>query len=203
MLTRQPALPARRSAQRRSEGGRLRRSVVPGRVRIPAAVTAALIVGVLSGCGFHLRGSGGGETLSAVLPAVRVVPAGAAANDPFTVAIRNALAAAGTKVVAATNAPALVLLGENIQTRVAAVNTATAKASAYLLLYRTRFRLDGPRRIAAQSISLQRIYSFDPTQVLAREQQEQELMRDMRSDAARQIVRRLARLLAAPANKES
>lgn len=171
-----------------------------GRVESVRQLAAlALAVYALAGCGFHLRGTGVGASLSTVLPAVRVVPPGSAAYDPFTVAVRDALTQAGTRVVTDPKAPALVLTGETSTIRVAAVNTVTAKVSEYLLQYRTGFRLTGLRPVAAQSIHLQRVYSFDPAQVLAREQQEQELMRDMRSDAAQQIVRRLARLLAAPA----
>lgn len=150
---------------------------------------------LLVSCGFHLRGTGG-AMLPAALATLRVVPATAAANDPFTVAVREAVTQAGAKIVTASDAPALVLLGEKTETRVAAVSTATAKASQYVLLYSASFRLEGPQPLPMQTIRLQRSYSFDPTQVLAREQQQQELLRDMRSDAAQQIVRRLARAAA-------
>jgi LPS-assembly lipoprotein len=165
-----------------------------------AAVLAfgVLAVHVLGGCGFHLRGTGDGAALPASLEAVRVVSATQLANDPFTVAVRAALTQAGASVVDAPEAPAVVLLGEQTETRVASVSTATAKASGYILLYSAGFRLDGPRPMAAQTIRLQRTYTFDPTQVLAREQQERELLRDMRRDAAQQIVRRLARAAAPP-----
>ena len=119
-----------------------------------------------------------------------------ALEKPFTVAVREALIQAGAKIVTTPDAPAVVLSGEQVETRVASVSTTTAKASEYLLLYSAGFRLDGPRPIAAQTIRLQRSFSFNPTQVLAREQQQQELLQDMRRDAARQIVRRLARAAA-------
>jgi LPS-assembly lipoprotein len=163
------------------------------RSMIVAAVVVS--VAVFAGCGFHLRGSGG-AMLPPDLSTIRVVPATAAANDPFTVAVRDAVTQAGAKIVTAPEAPALVLLGEKTETRVSAVSTATAKASQYLLLYSASFRVEGPQPIPAQTIRLQRSYSFNPTQVLAREQQEQELLRDMRRDAAQQIVRRLARAAA-------
>ena len=163
---------------------------------VPLAALSLLIVS----CGFHLRGVGGGATLPASLSSVRVVPSSAAANDPFTVAVREALVQAGAKIVSTTDAPAVVLLGEQVETRVASVSTTTAKASEYLLLYSAGFRLDGPQSIAAQTIRLQRSYSFNPTQVLAREQQQQQLLRDMRRDAAQQIVRRLARAATTQSN---
>jgi len=147
----------------------------------------------LSGCGFHLRGTGAAASLPASLSTIRVVMAGPAANEPLAVAVREALTQAGAQVVEANAVATLALLGERVESRVASVSTATAKATAYLLQYSAGFRLDGPHAVPAQTIRLQRDYSFDPTQVLAKEQQEQELLRDMRRDAAQQIVRRLAR----------
>ena len=165
---------------------------------VPVLVLAILGTCALEGCGFHLRGTGGGAELPASLSEVRVVSATPLANDPLTVAVRAALAQSGGRVVSTPGVPAVVLMGEQTESRVASVSTATAKASGYLLLYSVSFKLDGPQPIAPQTIRLQRTYTFDPTQVLAREQQEQELLRDMRRDAAQQIVRRLARAAAAP-----
>jgi len=156
---------------------------------------------LLVSCGFHLRGTGTGASLPASLAVVRVVSSTPLANDPFTVAVRAALAQAGASIVDAPEAPAVVLLGEQTETRVASVSTATAKASGYLVVYSASFRLDGPQPLAVQTIRLQRSYSFDPNQVLAREQQEQELLRDMRRDAAQQMVRRLARASASSGAK--
>lgn len=157
----------------------------------------ALLALALVSCGFHLRGTGDGVVLPAALKSVRIVAPGPAENEPLTIAAREALMQAGAQVVEAAEAPAVVLLGEQIESRVVSVSTATAKANQYLLLYSASFRLDGPVPVAAQTVRLQREYSFDPTQVLAREQQEQELLGDMRRDAAQQIVRRLARAVAA------
>jgi len=179
--------------------------MTPARNWVPAfagTIFMTVITAMNIGCGFHLRGTGGGAVLPESLAAVRVISATQLANDPFTVAVRAALTQAGASVVDAPEAPAVVLLGEQTETRVASVSTATAKASGYLLLYSASFKLDGSRPIAAQTIRLQRTYTFDPTQVLAREQQERELLRDMRRDAAEQIVRRLART-AAPLVKPS
>jgi len=155
---------------------------------------------LLLGCGFHLRGSGSGEMLPASLTTIRLVSPGAAANAPLTVAVRDALMQAGAQIVQTGDAPTLTLVGETTSTRVASVRITTAKANEYLLLYTATFRLDGPQAIAPQTIRLQRDYSFDPTQVIAKEQQERELLRDMRRDAAQQIVRRLARASAAPSS---
>lgn len=130
--------------------------------------------------------------LPSSLASVRVVASGPAENEPLTEAVRQALTRAGATLTEANDAPTLVLLGERIETRVASVSPATAKATEYLLLYSAGFRLEGRQPVAAQTVRLQRDYSFDPAQVLAKEQQERELVGNLRQEAAQQIVRRLA-----------
>ena len=168
----------------------------------PSRTSATLLLLVLAtpvlvACGFHLRGSAGSVALPPSLKDIRVVAPGPTENEPLTVAVREALTQAGANLVEAPGAPALTLLGEQIETRVASVSTTTAKATQYLLQYSASFRLDAPKPLAAQTVRLQRDYAFDPNQVLAKEQREQELLRDMRREAAQQIVRRLARGVAA------
>ncbi len=157
------------------------------RVAASGAVALALVA-----CGFHLRGAGGNAVLPVSLAAIRVAVSGPTADPPLAAAVRQALVQAGAKVVEAGDVPTLVLLGEEVDSRVASVNPATAKASGYVLHYSAGFRLDGPRPIAPQTVRLQRDYSFDPGQVLGQEQQERDLLSNMRQEAAREIVRRLA-----------
>lgn len=158
-----------------------------GRVAVAAALVAAL-----AACGFHLRGSGGAAVLPASLSTVRVVAENLEPYHPLAQAVRQALTAAGAKLTEAAEAPTLVLVREQLETRVAAVSGTTAKATDYLLLYGATFRFDGARALPAQTIRLQRDYAFDPQQVLAKEQQERELLANMRHEAAQQIVRRVA-----------
>lgn len=131
--------------------------------------------------------------LPASLSSVRVVMAGPAANEPLAVAVREALAQAGARVVDSADAPALALLEERVESQVASVRTATAKAGEYTLRYAASFRLDGPQPVPPQTVRLQRDYTFDPNNVLAKEREERELLHDMRREAAQQIVRRVAR----------
>ena len=68
------------------------------------------------------------------------------------------------------------------------------RVSEFLLRYRVLFRLtDSKNRehIPASEIVLQRDFSFSDDQALAKEAEEALLYRDMRSDAVRQLVRRL------------
>lgn len=167
-------------------------------VALARAGFAALVL-IAAGCGFHLRGIGGSAALPPSLSALRVAKTRGGANDPITVAVRDALTASGARIVETGTLPTLTLLDERVDSQVAAVRTTTAKAAEYTLRYSVSFQLEGPQPVPLQTIRLQRDYSFDPNQVLAKEREERELLRDMRDDAAQQIVRRLARAAAAPA----
>ncbi len=164
-----------------------------GSARTIAGTTIMTVFAItIAGCGFHLRGSGG-AMLPPSLAAVRVVMAGPGVNEPLAVAVRQAITQAGARVVESPGAPTLSLVRESVDSQVASVRTATGKASEYTLRYAATFRLDGPQPVAEQTVRLQRDYSFDPDRVLAKEQEERELLNNMRRDAAQQIVRRLAR----------
>ena len=56
------------------------------------------------------------------------------------------------------------------------------------------FRLDDPdgtNRVVQQSINLRRQYRFDPNLTLSKADEEARLVREMRQDAVRQMLRRL------------
>ena len=64
----------------------------------------------------------------------------------------------------------------------------------YQLIKRVQFRLrdkDGIDWMPSGEIVIRRAYTFNETQVLARDLQEQRLLREMQTDAVQQIVRRL------------
>jgi LPS-assembly lipoprotein len=152
---------------------------------------------VLSGCGFHLRGLDR-AVLPAELAELRVVVQDSvAAHDPLLAAMREALTArADARITDRADAPVLVLSGERAVSQVLSVGT-TGKVSEYLLRYEVSFRLldaEGKERLAPQTIRLQRSYTFDPLNVLAKEREEKDLAHEMRTDAAGQIVRRLSRV---------
>ena len=148
---------------------------------------------LLSACGFHLRGQE-----SAQLPAsLATLHISAATYAPLTVELRNALKGqAGIRLVEGLDASAatLILGGEQIQSQVQAIDIA-GKVSVYLLNYSVTFSLngaDGKVRLPAQTIKLQREYTFDKLSVLAKEREDEFLRQEMRRDAVQQILRRLA-----------
>jgi LPS-assembly lipoprotein len=74
---------------------------------------------------------------------------------------------------------------------------ASGKVNAYLVKYELSFNVvdaAGEPLLLPQTLRLQRDYRFNPLNVLAKEQEEETLRRELRRDALYQIVRRLARL---------
>jgi LPS-assembly lipoprotein len=152
---------------------------------------------VLSGCGFHLRGTSA-VSLPPQLSVMRVTMGGAT-YPPLLVEVRNAMLSLGSvKLTDDVSAavPVLLLSGESIQSQVLAMDSA-GRISAYLLVYRVSFSLtgaDGKTLLPSQAIRMQREYTFDRLNVIATEKQSEFLQTEMRRDAAQQILRRLASL---------
>ena len=159
---------------------------------VQALVSLALIYSVvlLSGCGFHLRGS---IDLPAELTEVALE--GARPNGELGIALRNGFARVGGQVVdsAVSANSVLVITQDSFSRRVLSVDN-IGQANEYELAYTLGFRLDDPggtNRVAQQSINLRRQYRYDPNLTLAKADQEARLVREMRQDAARQLLRRL------------
>ena len=148
------------------------------------------VVTFLSGCGFHLRGS-------IELPAelTEVALEGTRPNGELGVAVRNGFARVGGQVVASTaNARSVVVISrDSTSIRVLSVDS-IGQANEYEVAYTLGFRLDDPdgnNRVVQQSINLRRQYRFDPDLTLAKADEEARLVREMRQDAVRQMLRRL------------
>jgi LPS-assembly lipoprotein len=118
------------------------------------------------------------------------------ANSALLATMTNVLQAdAKAEVTEAPDVPLLELLGENVDTQVLSVST-SGRASGYLLKYEVSYRLLDPKGaelLPTQAVRLMREYTFDPVNVLAKEQEEAELRRVMQRDAVQQIARRLSR----------
>ena len=150
---------------------------------------------LLTSCGFHLRGQESAD----LPPALSTLRLSATAYAPLTVEMRNALKGqAGVKIVEDLDIPAatLSLYGEVIESRVLAIDI-TGKISDYLLNYSVTFALtavDGKPLLAPQTIKLQREYTFDKLNVLAKEKEDEFLRLEMQRDAVQQILRLLTRI---------
>ena len=145
----------------------------------------------LGACGFQLRGQASlpFETLFISAPQQSLL-----ASD-----LKRALrVGSGTRTVdSAEQAQAVLeITSENTEKTILSLGGA-GRVTDYLLRYRVRFRLSdraGKTLIPAGEIVLRREQSYDAAQVLAKEAEEVQLFRDMRGDAAQQLLRRLAAL---------
>lgn len=162
--------------------------------RAVVAITVGAVV-LLAGCGFQLRGT---ETATA-WPArfQRVVIADSAGPSDIATLLRHRLIDRhGVEVVESGAVPVIRIRMTDLGRRVLVVDS-YGKVSAYLLRYRVDFDVAdaaGEVLVPAQSIQLQRDYSFSASSVLAKEAEERRLREAMMQDALDQVVRRLTRL---------
>jgi len=160
---------------------------------VHAVVSLVLIysvVALLTGCGFRLRGS---IELPSELTEVAIQ--GTRPNGELGIALRNGCTRVGGQVVdsAEIARSVLVITRDSSDRRVLSVDS-IGQANEYELAYTLGFRLDDPdgtNRVVPQSINLRRQYRYDPNQTLAKADEESRLLREMREDAVRQMLRRL------------
>lgn len=153
-----------------------------------AAGLAASAIGGLSGCGFHLRGDVEYRFTSLYL--------NAPADQPITTELRRAIAgAAGTTLAdAPTNAQVILDLTGIADDKQVLSLSGGGRVREFLLVKRVTLALhdsSGRDWLPAADIAVRRSYTFNETEVLAREAQEARLLREMQSDLVQQIVRRL------------
>jgi LPS-assembly lipoprotein len=161
-------------------------------MRILAIVVLGLVT---AACGFQLRGQATlpFETLYVAIPDIS--PMG-------TELKRNIIAGTHTKLV---NDPALAqatlsVISEERAKTILSFDTA-GRVRELQLRYRLNFRVHdakGRDYLPPSEIRLARDISFNDAQVLAKEQEELLLFRDMQSDVVQQILRRLSGAPAQP-----
>lgn len=161
--------------------------------RLASLVAAMLVAAALSACGFQLRGSDG----KASIP-FKTIYLGVAETSPLGIELRRNIRARDTKIVSdPKSADATVqVMNETRDKSILTLNT-QGRIREYSLVYRLRFRVTdqtGKELIQPTDIALKRDISFNESQVIAKEKEEDLLYRDMQSDAVQQILRRLAAL---------
>lgn len=158
---------------------------------LPRIAVLALCALLLPGCGFQLRGS---HAMPAFLTDVTVqVPRNSEE-------LARELTLAFERVGIATNGGDLVLeVTRELRTRQTATVDSRAKAAEYTLVYAVDWRLvgaDGRALSPLQPLILRRSYQYDATNVVGKNTEEENLVQELRRDAARQIVRQLGALKA-------
>jgi LPS-assembly lipoprotein len=146
----------------------------------------------LSACGFHLRGhklKGEGFPFTSLHLKF-------SAQTPFISELQSSLDLyeIKQKVTPAEADLTLDIVSEASNKVILAVSGA-GLVREYQLNYRVSLRAFDKKQVEwlpADEITLQRTLRYDDTQVLAREQEEGLLTRDMRADAVQQVMRRLS-----------
>ena len=163
------------------------------RGRLAGAVLAVALT--VSACGFHLRGDGGHYTLP--FPSMYV---GLPEASPLAIDLkRNIRANGGTTVVsAAKDADGVIeVLSNPEKTRSKSILSlnSNGRVRQYLLSYNIVFRVldkQGKELLGSTQILLTRPIDFNETQLLAKEQEEALLYKDMQTDLVQQMMRRIA-----------
>jgi LPS-assembly lipoprotein len=158
----------------------------------PRYLTIALLLLLLSGCGFHLRGS---VVLPPTMARTHIVAERAAA---LGYELEGILTAAGGEVVRerAQATAILTLHEERLSSRVLTLD-AQGRASGQVLTLLASFSMvDGAGAVVAEreGVRIEREFIFDPDNVLAQGGETAQLHGEMRRQAAQQILRRVRAL---------
>jgi LPS-assembly lipoprotein len=150
-------------------------------------LAAALFV-ALAGCGFQLRGTADVPFETLYLP-----------NSNTGIALdlkRNIQSGTRAKVVDdPKSAQAILQFTEETRNKEILSLTGTGRVREFQLRYRIGFRVHdgkGGDYVPQSVIQLTRDVTFNDSEILAKEAEEQLLFRDMQSDMVQQIMRRLA-----------
>ena len=159
------------------------------------SIFLALALSLLAGCGFQLRGAYllPYESLYLSMPEYSDLGAG----------LRRAIRTAGSTRLADTadDAQARFIPGSDLRDRVILSLSGTGRVRELRLRWRYSYRVvdaQGRNLVPVGEIELTRDLTYDDSNVLAKEQEEVLLWRDMQSDMVQQIMRRLAAVKPVP-----
>jgi LPS-assembly lipoprotein len=152
------------------------------------AAALALLLGIAA-CGFQLRGS-------VNLPFETIYVPNATSGIALDIK-RNLRSGTGTRVLDdAQGAEAQLQFTEETRRKEILSLNSAGRVSEFRLFYRVGFRVSdgkGGDFLSPVSIQLFRDMTYDDSQVLAKEAEEQLLFRDMQSDMVQQVLRRISR----------
>jgi LPS-assembly lipoprotein len=166
-----------------------------GRAAGAALVLATVLATSLSGCGFHLRGDGGHYTLP--FPTMYI---GLPESSPLAIDLKRNIRVNGSTTVVDTAKEAdgvveVLSNPETTKTKTILSLNSNGRVRQYMLQYTIVFRVlnrQGAELLGPTTISLSRPIDFNETQLLAKEQEEALLYKDMQTDLVQQMMRRLA-----------
>ena len=157
------------------------------RRRLRLALVVLFFMPALVTCGFHLRGSASYNFQTIFVNA---------SGSPITGNIlRKALLDTGSARVVddPKTAQVIVDIPQVVDDKQVLSLSQSGAVREYELVKRVSFRLhdaDGNDWLPAGEVVVRRTYTFNETEVLARDAQEQRLLREMQQDVVQQLVRR-------------
>ncbi len=151
-------------------------------------LAAALLCATLAACGFQLRGE--------AATGLKSLHVSAAGHAPVALEVKRQLSGGPTRVaVTAKEAEAhLRILSETPEKHIQTL-TGAGRVFDYLLRLRIGYQVTdaaGKALVEPAEIELRRVISYSETAPLAKEAEERLLYEEMRSEAAMQILRRIA-----------
>jgi len=143
----------------------------------------------LLACGFHMRGAADVPFNSIYIQGSTVI---------ISKALKKNLTLNAVKVLDSADSAELLLeiVGEESEKRILSL-AGTGKVNEFELYYRVHYRtkLDGDALWSqVQTVEARRDYSYDDTQLLAKQGEEKRLNEDMQSNVMNALVRRLSAL---------
>ena len=153
-----------------------------------AAFVASIAAWLLAACGFHLRGD-----VSYAFPTISV---SSPTSQPIVTELKRFLdASSSTKLVDNAKDAAVTLEIVSVVDDKGVLSLSSGgRVREYALSKRVSFNLrdkEGRDWIPAAEIVIRRSYTFNESEVLARESEEMRALKEMQSDAVQQIMRRL------------
>lgn len=144
---------------------------------------------MLTSCGFHLRGTAESELR---IPAIYLTAENV--HGELITAFERRLSSSGTQLVGSRDlAPwALSILSERFSRRVAST-TQNISVAKYELILQVRFSLtgqDGSLLIPPTSLTIERMYDYDSSNLIGSDAEQELLRREMQSEIADSIILR-------------
>ena len=156
---------------------------------LPWLLSAALV----AGCGFHLRGTQDVPFRTLYIP-------GASTGIALDLK-RNIEAGTDAKVVSdAKQADAILEISNERKEKIILSLSGTGRVREFRLRYSVNFRVHdgkGNLYVPPSTVQLSRDVTYNDTEILAKEAEEQLLFRDMQADMVQQLLHRLAAARAA------
>lgn len=147
----------------------------------------------LAACGFHLRGS----DLQDVRFGFKSLYIKTPSESPFVIELRRILSKNKMEPVATADKAELILeiVSEKTTKQILSLS-GSGRVREYQLGYRVSMRAYDIQKVEwlpPDDVQLNRVLAYDDALILAKEQEETQLYKDMRADAVAQTVRRLMR----------